>query len=232
MKRMMLLFLALLLCLLPLGGLAEGGAPTVTVTGSATVSATADYAVVSLGVDTFNQAVSVAMKENAAHIDAVLAALKNAGIDEKDIVTDRFYVYTQYDYGTYNEDGGNPVRGYQVSNALSVTVREISAVGSVIDTAISAGANACNGIAFYSSQAGSANDEALAAAIAEGRRKADLSAQAAGMRLGNLVSVTESSGSYNGVRYAKTAVADAGGTQIIADGLDFSASVVLIYELR
>ena len=232
MKRMMLLFLALVLCLLPLGGLAESGVPTVTVTGSATVSAAADYAVVSLGVDTVRKAVSDAMAENAAHIDAVLAALKNAGIDEKDIATDRFYVYTQYDYGAVTEDGGNPIRGYQVSNALSVTVREISAVGSVIDVAISAGANACNGITFYSSQAGSANDDALTAAIAEGHRKAELAAKASGMRLGNLVSLTESSGTYNGVRYAKAAVADAGGTQIIADGLDFSATVVMTYELH
>lgn len=226
MKRIFILLLALAAALLPLAALAQEGTPaTVTVNGSATVSVPADYATVNLGVETSAAAVADALKENSARIDAVLAALRGAGIAAEDIVTDRFYVYTQYDYAEVR------TRSYQVSNALTVTVRDLAQIGSVIDLAMEAGANTCGGIAFYSNAADQAADEALTAAIAEARRRAALAAEAGGMTLGRLVSLQEGGGAYNGVRLAKSADLSAG-TQIFAEGLDFTAQVSATFEMQ
>lgn len=223
MKRIVILLLALALSVLPLFALAEG-APTVTVNGTATVSVPADFAKVNLAVETNAPAVADALSENADRMAQVLAALEEAGIAAGDIVTDRFYVYTQYDYTGENHT-------YTVTNALTVTVRALSDVGRLIDVALSAGANACNGITFYSDAAAQANDEALTAAIAEARRKAELAAVAAGLTLGDLVSLNESAGSYGGVRLAKAADM-AASTAIMPDGLDFTANVSVTFELK
>ena len=224
MKRMLIFVLALMLTALPLAALAEGDAPTVTVNGAATVSVAADYAQVNLAVETNAPAVADSLSENAARMVQVLSALEEAGVAAEDIVTDRFYVYTQYEYTGEN-------RTYTVTNALTVTVRQIADTGRVIDVAISAGANTCNGITFYSDAAAQANDDALVTAIAEARRKAELAATACGKTLGDLVSLTESYGSYEGVRYAKSAAADAW-TNILPDGLDFTANVTATFELK
>lgn len=223
MKRIVIILLALLLSALPLVSLAEG-APTVTVNGAATVSVPADYAKVNLAVETNAPAVADALSENADRMAQVLAALADAGIPAEDIVTDRFHVYTQYDYT-------GDKHTYNVTNALTVTVRELGDAGRLIDIALSAGANACNGITFYSDAAAQANDDALVAAIAEARRKAELAAVACGKSLGDLVSINESYGSYGGVRLAKAADMTAG-TAIMPDGLDFTANVTATFELK
>jgi len=223
MKRIVMILAALMLAALPLVSLAEN-APTVTVNGAATVSVAADFAKVSLAVETSAAAVADALSENADRMAQVLQALEEAGIPAADIVTDRFHVYTQYDYTGQNNT-------YNVTNALTVTVRELGDVGRVIDTALSAGANACNGISFYSNTAAQANDDALTAAIAEARRKAELAAAACGKTLGDLVSLTEAYGSYGGVRLAKAADM-AAGTAILPDGLDFTANVTATFELK
>lgn len=238
MKRFILSVL-LVCCVALLPALAAAEAGTLTVTGTATVTVEADTAVVSIGVETVDKDVSAAASSNAAKMDAVVAALKALGIDEKDIVTSHYFVSTLYDYSA--SDGETvPVRGYQVSNSLSVKVRDITQTGAVIDTALKAGANACNGISFTSGAAGEACDQALTAAIAEARRKAALAAEACGGTVGRIVELKEGYGSYGGVTMNKrTAAAGAmveeaadAGTAIIADGLQFSATVTLTVEIE
>jgi len=240
MKHILTVLTALLLAaaLLPAAALAEE-APlrTLTVRGTATVTVPADTAVISLGVETSAQNVADASAQNARRIDAVLAALAEAGIAQEDIKTDYFYVNTLYDYSSFDENGGNRIKGYQVTNGLSVTVRTLEDAGKVIDIALQAGANACNGISFRSQQAGEANDDALVSAIAEGRRKAELMAKACGMTLGSLVTITENSGTYGGVLFAKgeaetVEAAMDRGTQIISNGLDYTATVIMTFEMK
>ena len=238
MRRFMLF--ALVLCcvaLVPGLGLADDDR-TITVTGTATVTVEADAAVVSIGVETLDKEVTAAAAGNAAKLEAVIAALKALGIDEKDITTDHYYVTPIYDY-TVASENGVPVRGYQVSNSLSVRLSDLNLTGTVIDTALKAGANACNGITFTSAAAGDACDQALTAAIAEARRKAELAAAACGGSVGKVVSLTEGYGSYSGVTMSKRAMGDVveeaeydAGTTIIADGLRFTSSVTLTVELK
>ncbi|MBQ8162251.1 MAG: SIMPL domain-containing protein [Clostridia bacterium] len=226
--RRMALLLSAMLLFLPCLSVAES--PTVTVNGTATIQVAADEAVVSLGVVSSAKTAAEASEKNAELVSAVLGALRDMGVEEKDIQTRYFYVSTRYDY-TQMEP---VVTGYEVSNQLSVTVHDISKAGDVIDTALHSGANSVDGISYLSTQSGEANDQALQLAIAEGRRKAELAAAASGMKLGELVSVTESYGSYSGAVFSRVEAAkDAGfATQVFSGDLDISATVVMVYALE
>lgn len=229
-KLASILSVVLIAALLMPAALADGDDRLITVTGSASVTVAADTAVVSLGVETTADNVTAAMQENADRVSAVLAALKAEGIAEGDLVTERFYINTVYDYSSIDAR----IKGYSVSNGLQVTVRDMTQVGHIIDTAFTAGANQCNGVSVTSTQAAQASDQALKAAVAEGQRRAQLLAEAAGVTLGRLISISENNAGFAREVYSSTkSVANADmGTQIIADGLDYSATVVLVFELK
>ena len=229
MKKILSVLAALLIAALLIPSALADDDRTITVTGTASVTVQADTAIVSLAVETTADNVTDAMRENAERITAVLDALKAEGIPEADLVTESFYINTVYDFNSIE----SRIKGYSVTNGLSVTVRDMSQVGHLIDTAFTAGANQCNGVRVTSTKAGEASDQALADAIAEGRRRAGLVASAAGGSLGRLLSVSENSSGFARETYASAkAVMNADmGTQIIADGLDYSAAVVLVFEM-
>ena len=229
MKKLAMALCVCLLCVFCFSALAEDR--TLTVTGTATVRVNADRARVMLGVRTTAEDARKAAETNAEKMDLVLNALEEAGIPRENMTTDYYYVSALYDYSSYTEE--ERIRGYQVSNTLSVLVEDIDRVGAIIDIALSQGANTCDGVSFQSTGAGEAYDEALRAAIAEGRRKAALVAESCGKTLGDLVEISENYGSYRGVSF-KSAYAeeDAGAftsTSITSDGLDFSATVTMTF---
>ena len=236
MKKSLSIIICLILTVLCLvsSASADGDKRTITVTGTATVTVDADRASLNLGVRTTADEASEASRSNAEKVQAVKDALKEAGIPEENITTAYFYVNAMYDYSSFG--GDSVVKGYQVSNSLQVVVTDIDRAGEIIDIALGAGANSCDGITFQSSSGGKAYDDALSAALKEGSRKARLAAAAMGYELGDVLSVTENYGSYTGTRMAKSANADgamaAASPQIVPDGLDFTASVQMTFELE
>ncbi len=238
MKRLITLVFALVfLAALPCLSLAEGR--SITVTATATVQADPDTATIQFGVVTTAREVAQASAANAAQMDGLIRALAAAGIPEEDVHTSSYYVNTRYNYQKPDEDGNYPIIGYEVSNTLSVTVRDVEQAGTVIDLALANGATACHGISFSSSKAGEAGDQALTAALAEGRRKAALIAASCGGSLGELQHVTEVYTSGNVVLTAKRSAMDmaaepeeaAFGTYISGDSVSFSATVEMTFEL-
>ena len=228
MKKLLTVFLSLALLLTPVLALADS--PEVTVTGSATVSLPADYAVINIGVRTGATTAQEASADNAARMAKLLATLEGLGLAKDDIVTAEYSVHPRYDY----TNGTSVLSGYEITNMLNVTVRDIDALGAVLDAAIAGGANETYGISFAASEVAAAQDQALAAAVAEGQRKAALIAKAAGYELGKLESITESTGggSYR-TTFKLDAVANAaGGTEIIADGVEVTATVTMVYEMK
>ena len=233
MKKMFAALLALV-CLISASAFAEGER-TITVTGNATVLMDADSASVMLGVVSFAKDAGEASALNARRIDGLIRALENAGIQKKDITTSYYYVNARRNYGEPDENGDYAILGYEVSNSLSVVVRQIDQVGAVIDLALASGANNCDGISFATTQAGKAQDDALKAAIGEAKRRAALMAEACGDDLGSILSVSENysnAGIYvNNKRAAMESADAAAGTQIFSDGLSFSATVTITFEL-
>lgn len=236
MNKLFSILLALMLLALPLVSCAEESAAplaTLTVQGSASVTLQPDMAQVSVGVMTQAEAVAEASSANALAMDSVIAALKAAGIAQEDLATENYYVAPQYDYQYTSLGNSQKIIGYQVSNTLRVTVRQLDGLGQVLDAAMSAGANECYGITFLSSHANEATDQAMALAIAEANRKAELMAAAAGMQLVRMTSLKEGSTSYQGVSYNADFLAKgAPTTTILSNGLDFHFTVEAVYEIQ
>ncbi|MEA2796155.1 MAG: uncharacterized protein QOI87_3535 [Bradyrhizobium sp.] len=173
----------------------------ISVTGEATVSVPPDLAQIDGGVTSEAKTAREATDANNAAMGKVLLALKGAGIDEKDFQTSRLSLQPQ---SAQNRTGPAAIVGYRASNRVTIRLRDVAKVASVIDTLVAAGANDIGGINFMVSQASKLLDEAREQAIADARRKAEIYAKAAGVTLGAPLSISEE-GNVAPVPYRKMA---------------------------
>ena len=164
--------------------------PAISVTGEATVSVAPDQAMIDGGVTSDAKTAREAADANNAAMAKVLAALKGAGLDEKDYQTSRLSLQPKYAQDR-NGSGPNTINGYRASNHVTIKVRDVTKVASVIDVLVGAGANEIGGINFVVSQASKVLDEARDKAVADARRKAEIYAKAAGVSLGEPISISE-----------------------------------------
>ena len=162
--------------------------PTISVTGEASVSVPPDQAQIDGGVTSDAKTAREASDANNAAMGKVLLALKGAGIEEKDYQTSRLSLQP---LNAPNRTGPAPVVGYRASNRLSIKLRDIAKVASVIDTLVAAGANDIGNINFSVTQASKLLDEAREKAVADAKRKAEIYAKAAGVTLGAPLSIAE-----------------------------------------
>jgi uncharacterized protein len=183
-RRFAFIFLA---CALGFGQ-AQAVEKLVTVAGEATVAVAPDTAMIRIGVTSQDKTAREAGEANAKQMTAVLAAIKDAGIAERDIQTSRLSLQPQYDP---NKAGTARLTGFQATNQVTVRIRDIDKLPTVLDRAIAAGANEMSGIEFVVSEQSKLLDQARDDAIADARRKAELYAKAAGAKLGHVVSITE-----------------------------------------
>jgi uncharacterized protein YggE len=164
--------------------------PAISVTGEATVSVPPDQAQIDGGVANDAKTAREASDANNAAMGKVLLALKGAGIDEKDYQTSRLSLQPQY---APNRSSPSPVVGYRASNRVTIRLRDVTKIASMIDVLVGAGANDIGGINFMVSQASKLLDEAREQAISDARRKAQIYARAAGVTLGEPLSISEES---------------------------------------
>jgi uncharacterized protein YggE len=162
--------------------------PAISVTGEATVSAAPDQAQVDGGVSSDAKTAREASDANNTAMAKVLLALKGAGIDEKDFQTARLSLQPKY---APDRAGPSTVVGYRASNRVTIKVRDVTKVASVIDLLVGAGANEIGGINFVVTQASKLLDDARGQAIADARRKAEIYAKAAGITLGAPLDISE-----------------------------------------
>ena len=144
-----------------------------------------DIATVSAGV------VTQAEDANAAQMDKVMAAIRAAGIAERDIQTSGINLNPQYRYA---ENQPPAITGYQASNTVSLKVRDIGKLGQVLDALVASGANQVNGPMFEIDEPEAAYDEARRAALAKAQARARMYAEALGLRVRRIVSIDEGGG--------------------------------------
>ena len=197
----------------------------VTVTGEATVAVAPDAAVIRIGVSSQDKTARAASDANAKQMTGVLAAIKDIGIAERDIQTSRLSLQPQYDP---NKSGTARLTGFQASNQVTVKIRDIDKLPSVLDRAIVAGANEMSGIEFVVSEQSKLLDRARGDAIADAYRKADLYAKAAGAKLGHVIAITEE-GSTPAPRPMQAL--RAGAVPIAPGEQTLTATVTVSYEL-
>ena len=150
-----------------------------------------DVAIISTGVVTRAAKASAAIQQNAARMQRVRAALRAAGIEDKDIQTSSINLNPEYHY---QQNQPPRLTGYTASNQVSVRFRDIAKTGEILDALVAEGANQINGPSLTIDKPEQALDEARLKAVANGRARADLYARALGMRVTRLLSVSESGG--------------------------------------
>lgn len=189
MRKLMLASAAVAAAAMPVGANAQAISGTrldITATGEST--RVPDLAIVTAGVQTMQPTASAAIEDNATRMERVRAALKRAGIDDKDIQTSSISLNPEYRYG----DNQPPqLTGYRASNNVSVKFRDLKRTGAILDALVREGANQISGPSLTVDKPEAAYDEARIKAIASGQARAELYARALGKRVVRLLSVSE-----------------------------------------
>jgi uncharacterized protein len=167
---------------------------SIQVSGSALINVTPDRARVELGVQSNGKTISAVESANNLAIQQVKAALKRAGIEEKDISTDIYIINPIYqDYDDLH------IKGYRIYNTIAVTVSDVNKTSDVVAAALGAGANSVENVQFYTTDLRKYRDEARELAVKAAGEKAQALAGAAGADVGCVLSINENSWSnYNG----------------------------------
>lgn len=207
--------------------------PGLLVHGHSEIKATPDIAYITVSIVTQSREPATAAGENATRSQAVMAALKSAGIADKDLQTQSYGIETQYENGAH---GTQILTGYQVTNSIQVTIRSLPKAGSIVDTAVKAGATNVSDLTFDLADRHHVEGEALVAAITNARSKADLMAGASGVTLGNLIRISEDSAPivqpiFAGGFRAMAAMAPAATTPISGQQITVTADVTALYSI-
>lgn len=247
MKSTLLASLALAIAALPAAAVAHdvssspvvaAGNTLLTVSAEGRSNRKPDLALFSAGVTSMGKTAGEALSANSADMNRVIAALKRAGIADRDIQTSNLSLNPVYQPQVQRPDGRiepeQPrIIGYQVSNTVNVRQRNLAEFGRVIDTLVAAGANQVNGPSFQMDDPDAATDEARVAAMTKARARANLYARAAGLRVVRILSISESGG-YSPpvpVMYARAAMAEAAPTPVAAGEVSLAANVTVLFEL-
>jgi uncharacterized protein YggE len=202
---------------------------TITVTGTGKVTLTPDIAYINIGVHSQDASASAAMTANNTSAQAVIAAIKAAGVADKDIQTTDFSIYPQQQY---DRDGKITGILYMVDNTVYVTVRDLTKLGGLLDASVTAGANNINSITFDVADKTDALSQARLAAVADARKQADELTGATNVSLGDVqtISYYDSTPPVT-IQYARAAGADSG-VPIQAGSMQITTTVTIVYEIK
>lgn len=201
-----------------------------TVTGEGEVFVAPDLAVLSAGITAEGPTVKAAREQINTAINKVSEAVKEVGVDAKDIQTRNYNINPSYDYSS----GRQRITGYSASTNLSIKVKQIEKVNEVIDAATANGANQVGGVTFEVSDKTKAENEAREKAVLQAKQKAENAAKAGGFSLGRLINYNEN---FRGVLRpvpmgAVSVLEKADATQIEPGSNEIKVSVTLSYEIR
>jgi uncharacterized protein YggE len=164
----------------------------ITVSGEGTAPGKPDIAMIILGVTRASDTVADARDGAATSLDAMIRTIQANGVAKEDIQTQQFNIQPEYDY----RNGRQTLKGFRVSNTLSVKLRDIDRTGKVVDDAVNAGGNdtQVQSIAFTIDKPDELERQAREAAVADARAKAETLAKTAGLSLGDPITISESGG--------------------------------------
>ncbi|AZQ66005.1 DUF541 domain-containing protein [Silicimonas algicola] len=185
--RLATLILTLGLAALPMT-LSAQEARTIVVTGEGRIAAEPDMAVINLGVMREAATAGEAMSAASEAAAAVLVAVTEAGIEPRDVQTSSLNLQPRWDHSDQN---GARITGYIANNDLMIRVRDLDALGALLDTLVTTGANTINGLSFSVAEPRPLEDEARTAAVADARAKAERLAAAGGVTLGEVTTISE-----------------------------------------
>ena len=205
---------------------------SITVVGSGQASAKPDVANTQIGVDIRDANAQTASSQANDRVNAIIAAMKGLGIEDKDIQTANFNIWVEQPYGDKGEPSGAPV--YHAVNTLNVTVRDLSKVGQVLDAALEAGANTVSGVSFSVSDPAAMESEARAKAVANAKTRAADLAKEAGVQAGEILVISEVIGQQPIPMVERAAMADGkgGGASIQPGELQTNVQVQVTFAIQ
>ena len=201
-------------------------------TGTGKVTLTPDIAYISIGVHTENTSAKDAVNGNNTQAQAVIAAIKGFGIADKDIQTTDFSVSPQQETDTNGKPTG--IINYAVDNTVYVTVRDLSKLGDLLDSAVSAGANNINSIQFDVADKTAALSQARLAAVADANKQADELTKASNVVLGDVQTISY----YDNttpvtLQLPRADMVNAGASvPVQAGSMQITTSVTIVYGLK
>jgi len=204
---------------------------TIIVTGSGEAAAAPDMAFLNLGVEAEGATAAEALRKNSTQMEATLKALRDAGVDKKDIQTSNLNVGARYDY---SRDNAPPrIIGYQATNTVTAKLRNLDKAGAIIDKAISVGANRLDSISFGFTDPKPLMNEARKAAVADARARAALYATAADVKLGPVMQISDAFAPIPGpMPVARMAMSEAKAAPIEIGESAMSANVTIIFAIE
>ena len=214
-----------------LGTAAASAEVKITVSGTGETLVSADTAVITLGVNARDKDVQKAQQKVNETVAAIRRALMDLKVAEENITTDFINLYVIYD----DMNDQEKVVAYHADSTLAIKATDMDQVGTLIDAAFAAGANTLNGISFSASGTEEAEAASLRAAVANARAKADVLAEASGLKITGIDQISDSGvysyGNSAGNVYAKSMAAEAdGGTVVQAAKLVVSGSVTIVFN--
>ncbi len=212
---------------------ASTGSRTITVVGVGSASGMPDIATAQIGVDTQGASPEQVTRTNSDQLTAVIKALKAAGIDEKDIQTSYYNVYSEQRFKPETgQSTGEYV--YHASSSLNVTIRDLSKVGAALTTAIAAGANNVSGVSFSVADSSKLEAAAREKAVNDARARAADLARLFNAQVGNVVTISEVINGGPLPVYARSAAAGlgGGGAPIQPGQLSVSSQLQVTFEIK
>ena len=204
---------------------------TIVVAGVGRVAVQPDVADLRLGVAVARPTVGAARTEAATTMEAILAAVRGAGVERRDIRTTLLSVQPRYDY----RDNQSPVlTGYELANVVEVTIRDLARVGDVVDATLQAGATSLDSLSFRLADPQPAEREARLLAMVAARARADVLAEAAGLEIVGVSDIVEAGASpppMPRMKAERMMLADAA-TPVEAGSMDVAVGVTVTYRAR
>lgn len=200
---------------------------TISVAGDGVVQVVPDMATLDLGVMTSGDTAAAAMAANNEALAAVVGRLVSAKVADRDMQTSNLTLYPNW---VMTPDGsGQEVQGYVAQNQLRVNIRDLASVGAVLDAAIQDGANTLNGLTFGLADDQDERNEARKAAVADAKARAQVLADAAGVKLGEIVAISEGYGEVGPAPMFRAEAASA--TPIATGELGVTSNVTVTWAL-
>lgn len=165
-------------------------AETISIRGTGIVTSAPDIAYINLGVNSNAQTARVALDKNTKAMNNIITAVKKIEVEDKDIQTSNFSINPRYNNKSYQESLPEII-GYEVSNNLSITIRNLDNLGPLLDNVVTLGSNRINNIQFAIAKPQPLEDQARALAAKDAKRRAEIYASTLGFNLGKIITITE-----------------------------------------
>lgn len=205
---------------------------TITMTGHGEMRAAPDLVTINAGVTTDAATAAAALAANTSKMNGVFSALEKMGVPRKNIQTVNFSVSPQYSSNRGADNSAPHLTGYRVTNQVSLRLDDVAGLGKALDALVSAGANQMNGVNFAIKDPEPLLQKARAQAVADARQRAQTYAQAAGVTLGPVMSISEGGGGGPRPMYRMMAMEAAAPVPVAAGEESVSADVTVVWEIH